>query len=154
MLQETFIDHSKRPVISKAGPPPNAHGMATACVTGQPIAGRSPFRLPDQTHQYYHGDDAGLKVVPYKPLRHQFDPEAFYMYDRVALIPDKNVLVARDIVGGVGDCTSLKQAFSEHLLKHQGCINLHVPFLSSQQFVLPNPNPHLSKPLSFNSTGK
>ena len=72
---------------------------------------------PDRvTRSYYDGLDG--PSIAYEPIKHRFDPSAFYMYDRVALEPEPAVLKARKIIGGgTGDDTSLRAELADHLIR-------------------------------------
>jgi len=72
---------------------------------------------PDRvTRSYYDGMKG--PSINYVPVKHRFDPGAFYMFDRVALLPEPAVVKARATMGmGVGDCCSLKQEMAQFLMQ-------------------------------------
>ena len=113
--------HGKHPhLVDNSGPPIDAHGMPTQVFPGQPAAGKFTMKrdfYPDRvTRSYYDGLDG--HTINYVPVKHRFDPGAFYMYDRVALLPEPAVVKARKMgLSGIGDDGKLKSELAQFLLK-------------------------------------
>ena len=102
-----------------SGPPMNAHGMPTQVFPGQPAAGRFAMKkdfYPDRVTRSYYDGLKGASI-PYIPVKHRFDPGAFYMHDRVALLPEPAVVKARAAGHmGVGDDMKFKADLANFLL--------------------------------------